>query len=269
MACIDKPFAACFNAETRKTALGKAERAVERFLTISTNIGFSLVSGAKILDFGCGGGHHVHVLLAHGYDAWGYDILPRQESIGRKERLAFYDKNRRGGNRAIDWNTFCLPYTDNSFDAICSFQVLEHVMRHDLVFREFGRVMKEGAVSINIFPPRNKPWEEHIKVPFGHLVHHMTYYYIMAKLGYRKNAHLSPRATAERNYRYIRDYVNYLPNKELRRIASQYFNYVRIDPTAHVLGAKLSPVRHWLRSHFGRSICLVMADKAIAGRRAS
>ena len=239
---------------------------VEDFLTVSRHAGFPLAPEAKIFDFGCWAGVMVRLLLERGYDAWGYDIMDYRDEKSRalEGRFAFLDQAPRDtGNHVIDWDKFSLPYPDNSFDVVFTNQVFEHVMRHDLVFREFARVMKPGAASINIFPPRNYPLEQHIRVPFGHRIHSKAYYYLMAKLGCRNQYQqdLDPHTIAEVNYRYVRDGLNYLPNRELVRLASRYFNYARIDQNALFYGGASSPFLCWYLENFNVNICLVMADK--------
>jgi len=210
---------------------------VEHFLTVSRYAGFPLAPGARILDYGCGTGALVHFLVERGYDAVGYDIRDYRDekSYALDGRCTFFDQEARQEGYSIDWNKFFLPYPDNSFDAIFSHQVLEHVMGdgHEHIFQEFARVMKPGAASINLFPPRNVFLEPHILVPLGHRIHSKSYYYFMTKLGFRKHREgFNDRATVEKNYRYVRDCLNYLPNKSLVDIAHRYFHYARIDQGA-------------------------------------
>jgi SAM-dependent methyltransferase len=239
---------------------------VEIFLTVSRHAGFPIASGAKILDFGCGAGAMVRTLVDLGYDAHGYDIVDYRDEKSRtlEGRFAFLDGGpRETGNHVIDWNGFSLPYLDNSFDVVFTSQVFEHVMQHEPVFSEFARVMKPGAASINLFPPRNHPMEQHIRVPLGHRIHSKAYYYIMAKLGCRNEYQhgLDPSTIAENDYRYVRDGLNYVSNRKLIRIAARYFNYVRIDQNALFNGAKFSRLRHWYLENFYSNMCFVMADK--------
>ncbi len=56
----------------------------------------------------------------------------------------------------------CLPFADQSFDAVLCFQVLEHVNRPEAVIREIGRILKPGGQAF-------------ISVPFCYSLHMEPY----------------------------------------------------------------------------------------------
>src|ERR1035437_3606330 len=72
-------------------------------------------SGNKILDAGCSRGDMIHYLINQGYDAYGCDLI---------KDSAWKVKN---SNRFREADIFKLPYKDNSFDTIISFEVFEHL----------------------------------------------------------------------------------------------------------------------------------------------
>lgn len=67
-----------------------------------------------------------------------------------------------------------LPFRDNSFDVIVTWDVIEHVRDPMRVMQEIARCLKAGGVSLGIFPPYYNPTEHHLgyatRLPFLHLV---------------------------------------------------------------------------------------------------
>jgi ubiquinone/menaquinone biosynthesis C-methylase UbiE len=190
------------------------------FLAVSERAGYPLAAGAKILDFGCGAGRLVRGFMEIGLDAYGYDIsyYLDEASAAMPERFSFFLNNEKPTwDNVIDWSRFSLPYPDDCFDAVFTSQVFEHIKNHDLVIQEFARVLKPEGCSINIFPPRNYPFEHHLRIPFGYTIHSKPYYYVMALLGFR-NEHqvrLDAKAVAENYYKYVENGLNYLSNSQL------------------------------------------------------
>ena len=86
--------------------------------------------GAKILDVGCGDARRIKKLNEVGYDAMGTEINPAWID----EKLVVYG----------DVNN--LPFPDDSFDAVMSFDVLEHMEDPLKGLSEMFRVSKEYVV---------------------------------------------------------------------------------------------------------------------------
>jgi len=55
-----------------------------------------------------------------------------------------------------------LPYPDNSFDLIVSYDVFEHVQDLELVMNECSRVLRPGGFVLAVFPPFFQPLEAHL-----------------------------------------------------------------------------------------------------------
>ncbi|WP_431237371.1 methyltransferase domain-containing protein [Mycolicibacterium aichiense] len=55
-----------------------------------------------------------------------------------------------------------LPFEDESFDAIVSFDVLEHVQNVEATMAECRRVLKPGGAFYLVFPGFYQPWEHHL-----------------------------------------------------------------------------------------------------------
>jgi SAM-dependent methyltransferase len=113
-----------------------------------------------ILDFGSGyGGRTVEYKLCGakrvcGVEPFGNVIeLSRQYARSRGIDVEF----RTCGHTTI-------PYPDNSFDVVISYDVLEHVQDPRLSLQEIRRVLRPGGLSFNVFP-----------VYFGAKAHHLDY----------------------------------------------------------------------------------------------
>jgi SAM-dependent methyltransferase len=59
-----------------------------------------------------------------------------------------------------------LPFPADAFDAVCSFQVLEHTRQPRLVLEETLRVLKPGGWFVHVFPNYGSVWEGHYGVPW-------------------------------------------------------------------------------------------------------
>lgn len=115
--------------------------------------------GARVLDFGAGGGEVVRQAAAAGFDAWGVDTYEgvwTQYADGESDRV----KRIAPGEP--------LPFDDASFDGVLTNQVLEHVEDLAAAARELARVVRPGGVLIACFPTREIWREPHFKAWFIH-----------------------------------------------------------------------------------------------------
>ena len=97
-------------------------------------------SGKRVLDLGCAGGFLAEALDERGARVTGID--PAEEAI----RAARDHAAETGRDIAYDVGVGeDLPYTDMSFDAVASVDVLEHVQDLDKVLSEVARVLKPGG----------------------------------------------------------------------------------------------------------------------------
>jgi 2-polyprenyl-3-methyl-5-hydroxy-6-metoxy-1,4-benzoquinol methylase len=88
-----------------------------------------------LLEFGAGTGNLLNLLLKSGYKGklTGADILPRPESIPAEIQWVQADLNGP------------ISIRENSFDAIVSTEVIEHLENPRVVFREFSRLLRCGG----------------------------------------------------------------------------------------------------------------------------
>ncbi|WP_162604977.1 class I SAM-dependent methyltransferase [Geomonas terrae] len=102
----------------------------------------SLSRGAKVLDAGCGPGALVEALARRELWVSGLDVsenmlartAERMESLGEA-----YPVSLKQGS--ID----SLPYSDDSFDLVCSTGVIEYLDTDQLVLQEMYRVLRPGG----------------------------------------------------------------------------------------------------------------------------
>ncbi len=169
-----------------------------------------LTAGARVLDFGCGAGKMVAEYCANGYDAFGCDIRVANES----ERL-----------RRIDAGKSIIPFPDQTFDFVFSDQVLEHVQDHEQAFAELARVLKQGGISLHIFPARLKPTEAHVLIPFGGVLQQRWWLTLWAALGIRNSFQKGKqvREVVNLNSQYLREQTNYLTRRQITNAASKHF----------------------------------------------
>lgn len=128
------------------------------------NIYFPKVSKEKyknkeVLEIGSyTGGSLVYWMERHGFSkGCGIDINPIFAEAGN--RFA----NEKNINATFDTGFGeNLPYPDNSFDFIVSYDVFEHVKDLEIVMNECARVLRPGGLILAVFPPFFQPLEAHL-----------------------------------------------------------------------------------------------------------
>ncbi|WP_438864930.1 class I SAM-dependent methyltransferase [Neptunicella sp.] len=118
----------------------------------------------KILDMACGVGTFFFIGLLKGYDVYGIEPEPwkleyiklRLGELGKLDEL----------HRIVEGVGEKLPYPDETFDFISTYQTLEHVNDVDLCIDEMVRVLKPGGKIIIRAPDYNSFYEPHYCVPF-------------------------------------------------------------------------------------------------------
>lgn len=173
----------------------------------------------KILDFGCGQGHLVDVLLQHGFDAYGCDIEHSwSDDQSKLERL-----------RTITKDPYRLPFDENIFDFVVSTSVLEHAQNKKECFLEIYRVLKPGGYSMHLYPGKwYLPYEPHIYVPLA------NYFWpycpkwwleVWAILGVRNRFQTKEpwQTVAIANQKYCQNGLSYWTTGQYRKLSLQVF----------------------------------------------
>jgi len=112
--------------------------------------GRTVLAGRRVLDVGCGYGGRTVFYAEHCDAAEVHGVEPFEAMVERCRRFA---AARGCANvhfevaRAEE-----LPYPDESFDAVVSYDVLEHVDDPRVALREMGRVLRGGGSAWLVFP---------------------------------------------------------------------------------------------------------------------
>lgn len=104
--------------------------------------------GAHVLDLGCGTGVSCVLLAERGFKVTGVDISDK-----------FLDKNLTGECvQLVAADAKALPFPDGSFDAVTSYEFMEHVFGVEGVLDEMIRVVKPGGLILVLSPNLLSPF---------------------------------------------------------------------------------------------------------------
>lgn len=104
----------------------------------------------KILNIGCGTGGTIKMLEGFG-EVVNVDVSD--------EAINFMEKN--GFDNIIKVEGIDLPFEDASFDAVCAFDVLEHIETDVDAVREWKRVLRPGGKIVITVPAHQWLWSDH------------------------------------------------------------------------------------------------------------
>ena len=112
-------------------------------LLLETIAESALPRGSRLLDVGCGSGALVDALAAQGFDAHGLDPWAAQ--------------TRPGDGRFRAGQAESIPHADESFAAVCAFDVLEHADDRRAL-AELARVLEPGGLLFASVPAYQWLW---------------------------------------------------------------------------------------------------------------
>jgi len=129
------------------------------------------VEGRRVLDFGCGTGYGTHRLASVCEHITGVDVS--------EEAVEFAGSTYRADNldyqRILPLPEHTAPFPDASFDAITSFQVIEHIWEVDAYVDELARLLKPGGTAVIATPDRStrlfrgqRPWNLFHVIEYDH-----------------------------------------------------------------------------------------------------
>ncbi len=123
------------------------------------------------------------------------------------------------------------PVADDSLDVVVTNQVLEHVRDHAFFFAELHRTLKDGGISVNLFPLRHCVHEGHLRLPFVHRFRHAdlrrAYIQLLSRFGlgkypsHHRKYGLSLGQYTQMHADYIEFMTNYLTWREVLALAKR------------------------------------------------
>ena len=120
---------------------------------------------SKILDMASGCGTFVFYGLLNGYDVYG--IEPEEwKNQFNKMKIKLYNYPKNWENHFIKAFGENLPFQNESFDIISSYQTLEHVSNVRVCLKEMLRVIKKGGGIFLHFPNYQSTFEGHYRLPW-------------------------------------------------------------------------------------------------------
>ncbi len=91
----------------------------------------------KILDLGCGQGEFLNICQGKGLVCYGVDASSYAIEKAKKVKGKFFKLNLEKDK---------LPFSDESFDAVTAFDLIEHLKQPEFVFSEAVRVLRKGGL---------------------------------------------------------------------------------------------------------------------------
>ncbi|MFA6518459.1 MAG: methyltransferase domain-containing protein [Candidatus Shapirobacteria bacterium] len=136
-----------FHKETHSNYRGYHYRDVYPAFNSYAHILVGMLNPKKMLDIGCAKGYLVLAFHRLKVDAYGVDISRYAITHGHpaiKSKI-----------RVHNIETKKLPYPDGYFDLVTSCEVIEHVVKHKLVFKEIKRVLSPNGIVFLTTPVKN------------------------------------------------------------------------------------------------------------------
>lgn len=209
---------------------------------------------SRILDVGCGTGHHLLYLRRLGYpNVQGQDLSP----------LAIAFCQQLGVNDVVQCDATRMPFAAGQFDALLVMDVLEHLPNERTALQEFWRVLKPGGIILLTVPAFSFLWSHHDEV-----LHH-----------YRRYRHRDVARLAAANGFQIADWTYFFcaifPAVVAYRMAAKLLRFDQtsdLEATAEPFNTLLKLVssveirlfRYVHRLPFGTSLAVVLQKSAAA-----
>lgn len=132
------------------------------------------VRGKDVLDFGCGAGSLSLFLAGKGAKrVVGVDLTEALIELARKQAC---DRPPPASCEVefIVGQSAGLPVRDASFDTLCAFDCVEHIMAPAPIFEDWARVLRPGGKALIEWFPFLGPWGPHMEalvpIPWAHVI---------------------------------------------------------------------------------------------------
>lgn len=109
-----------------------------------------LVDGKDVLDCACGEGYGSHLLAGSARSVVGVDI--DKAAVDHAQQR--YAANAPGKLEYVQADALELPFEDDRFDVVVSFETLEHLAEHDDLLAGFRRVLKPDGILLLSSPDK-------------------------------------------------------------------------------------------------------------------
>ena len=159
-------------AHTRDDAAYRQWRDAELRGQLEDHFPVKTVRGKEVLDFGCGEGmlaarlSRLRAARVLGTDL-ADELIAKARRMADEERLANVEFAVAGDPRTV-------AAADASFDLLCAFDVVEHIMHPEDILREWRRVLRPGGEAWLWWLPWRSPYGHHmtslIPLPWVHVL---------------------------------------------------------------------------------------------------
>lgn len=132
----------------------------------------SYIAGKDVLDFGCGDGDLSFFMAdLHPQSTVGTDLA--EDAVATASRRA-EEQRTDDISFVVAPDQTTLEFADESFDLICCFDTLEHIMHPDEIIHEWHRVLRPGGKVWIWWSPWRHPYGHHVRslipLPWVHVL---------------------------------------------------------------------------------------------------